>query len=88
MPAHAYLVHGADRAARDPCALDRAASETLLRRPHVGRIAFAHHERVAIRLVNYVLVNYVLADDWIDARRDARDDVATLRDAMAALPSP
>jgi nitroimidazol reductase NimA-like FMN-containing flavoprotein (pyridoxamine 5'-phosphate oxidase superfamily) len=55
-------------------AIDREAAEALLRRHHVGRMAFAHHDRVTIHLVNYVF-----ADGWIYARMRTDDDVVTLR---------
>ena len=54
--------------------IDRGAAEALLRRHHVGRMAFAHHDRITIHLVNYVF-----ADGWIYARMETGDDVMTLR---------
>jgi uncharacterized protein len=54
--------------------MDRNAAEALLRRHHVGRMAFTHHDRVRIRLVNYVF-----ADGWIYARMEPGEGVVTLR---------
>jgi nitroimidazol reductase NimA-like FMN-containing flavoprotein (pyridoxamine 5'-phosphate oxidase superfamily) len=55
-------------------ALDREGAAALLRRHHVGRMAFTHHDHVTIRLVNYVF-----ADGWIYARMATADGVQTLR---------
>ena len=54
--------------------MDRDAAEALLRRHHVGRMAFTHHDRVRIQLVNYVF-----ADEWIYARIEAGEGFVTLR---------
>jgi nitroimidazol reductase NimA-like FMN-containing flavoprotein (pyridoxamine 5'-phosphate oxidase superfamily) len=55
-------------------ALDRETAEAMLRRHHVGRIAFSHHNRVTIRLVSYVF-----ADGWIYARMELESGVVSLR---------
>ena len=54
--------------------LERAEAEALLREQHVGAMAFAFRDRVAI-----TLVNYVYRDPWIYARIEEGPDFETLR---------
>ena len=53
--------------------LSRDESEMLLRRNHVGRIAFAFHERVDVEPVHYVF-----AHDWLHGRTTRGTKIATL----------
>lgn len=54
--------------------LERAEAEALLAEQHVGAMAFAFRDRVAI-----TLVNYVYRDPWIYARIEEGPDLEVLR---------
>lgn len=54
--------------------LDQATSEGILRRNHVGRIAFVHANRVDIEPISYVY-----ADGWIHGRTSPGTKLTALR---------
>lgn len=54
--------------------LSRHDCVELLRRNHVGRIAFTFHDRVDIEPISYVF-----ADDWLYGRTSPGTKVATVR---------
>src|SRR5690349_4222453 len=54
--------------------LERAEAEALLAEQHVGAMAFAFRDRVAI-----TLVNYVYRDPWIYARIEEGPDLEVVR---------
>ena len=53
--------------------LSRAECEAILARQHVGRIAYAFHDRVAIEPIHYVF-----DDGWLVGRTAAGSKLATL----------
>jgi hypothetical protein len=53
--------------------LDEAESRAVLARHHVGRLAFARHERVDIEPISYVL-----SDDWLYCRTSPGSKLLTL----------
>ena len=54
--------------------LPRHDCETLLRRNHVGRLAFSFHDRVDIEPISYVF-----ADQWLYGRTSPGTKLATVR---------
>ena len=54
--------------------LDHSSSDAVLRRNHVGRIAFSFHDRVDIEPIAYVY-----ADGWIYGRTSAGTKLTTLQ---------
>src|SRR5207247_2218219 len=54
--------------------LDRATSEAVLRRNHIGRIAFTFHDRVDIEPISYVF-----AGEWLYCRTSQGTKVTMLK---------
>jgi nitroimidazol reductase NimA-like FMN-containing flavoprotein (pyridoxamine 5'-phosphate oxidase superfamily) len=54
--------------------LDRASAEAILRRNHVGRLAFTFHDRVDIEPIHYIY-----AHEWLYGRTSSGTKLTTLR---------
>jgi nitroimidazol reductase NimA-like FMN-containing flavoprotein (pyridoxamine 5'-phosphate oxidase superfamily) len=54
--------------------LDRETAEAVLRRNHVGRLAFTFHDRVDVEPIHYVY-----ADDWLWGRTSAGTKLTLLK---------